>query len=483
MEATGGKLGIDAEAVTTAAQSEVPGSPPAWLRRVVDVRPGEVRAMIASTLFFFFLMSSYFAMRPIRDAVAAASGVGQLPKLFLGTLAVTLLCNPLFSWLVARIPVRRVIPISYQFFVVSFLIFYAVLRFVSAGEGSTVDVWMGRTFFVWITVFALFNTSIFWCLMADTFTSEQAKRLFGFIAVGGSFGSLGGSALTAALAPRLGAVNVLLVSAVLLELAIVTIMRWPPVVMGGAAAGQSKREADRNTDVIGGSVWSGFTHIMKSPYLLGICVFMLLYVFGSTILYFAQSELVGKLYADRTARTAVLAQIEFATQALTVITQIFFTGRIIRWLGLALALAILPAVSVLGFGVLGAMASFQVLAVFTVMRRATNFAIMNPAMEVLFTVVRREDKYKAKNVIETFVYRGGDQLSGWAYAGLAALGLTLSGISFIAVPLSVFWLGLGIWLGRRQGQMATALALQPSQEGPRHDRKLPEPSRRVSKVS
>jgi AAA family ATP:ADP antiporter len=481
VEAAGGELGIDSEAVTTPAQYEVPGSPPAWLRRIVDVRPGEVRAMIASTLFFFFLMSSYFAMRPIRDAVAAASGVGQLPKLFLGTLAVTLLCNPLFSWLVVRIPVRRVIPISYQFFVVSFLIFYAVLRFVSAGEGSTVDVWMGRAFFVWITVFALFNTSIFWCLMADAFTSEQAKRLFGFIAVGGSFGSLSGSALTAALAPRLGAVNVLLVSAVLLELAIVTIMRWPPVVVGGAG-GQSKRDTERH-EVIGGSVWSGFTHIMKSPYLLGICLFMLLYVFGSTILYFAQSELVGKLYADRTARTAVLAQIEFATQTLTVITQIFFTGRIIRWLGLAIALAILPAVSVLGFGALGAMASFQALAVFTVLRRATNFAIMNPAMEVLFTVVRREDKYKAKNVIETFVYRGGDQLSGWAYAGLAALGLTLSGISFIAVPLSLLWLGLGIWLGRRQAQMAAALALQPSQEGPRHDRALPEPSRRVSKVS
>jgi len=331
-------------------------------------------------------------------------------------------------------------------------------------------------------VFALFNTSIFWCLMADAFTSEQAKRLFGFIAVGGSFGSLSGSALTAALAPRLGAVNVLLVSAVLLELAIVTIMRWPPVVVGGAG-GQSKRDTERQAEVIGGSVWSGFTHITKSPYLLGICLFMLLYVFGSTILYFAQSELVGKLYADRTARTAVLAQIEFATQTLTVITQIFFTGRIIRWLGLAIALAILPAVSVLGFGALGAMASFQALAVFTVLRRATNFAIMNPAMEVLFTVVRREDKYKAKNVIETFVYRGGDQLSGWAYAGLAALGLTLSGISFIAVPLSLFWLGLGIWLGRRQAQMAAALSPQPSQEGPRHDRALSEPSRRVSKVS
>ena len=469
--------------MTIASHNETAEVPPSWLRRIVDVRPGEMRAMIASAVFFFFLLSSYFVLRPIRDAVAAASGVSQLPQLFLGTLAVTLLCNPLFSWLVVRFPVRRVIPISYQFFVVSFLIFYAVLRFVSAGEGSTLDVWMGRAFFVWITVFALFNTSIFWCLMADAFTSDQAKRLFGFIAVGGSFGSVTGSALTAELAPRIGAVNVLLVSSVLLELAIVTITRWPPVVTGDAVGGLSKREVDRNT-VIGGSVWSGFTQIMKSPYLLGICVFQLLYVFGSTVLYFAQSDLVGKLYADRTARTAVLAQIEFAVQTLTVFTQIFLTGRIIRWVGLAVALAILPAVSVLGFGVLGAVASFQALAVFTVLRRATNFAVMNPSMEILFTVVKREDKYKAKNVIETFVYRGGDQLSGWAYAGLAAAGLSLAGISFVTVPLSAFWLGLGIWLGRRQSQMAAAIAApSTSQEGPRHGPVVTEPSHRVSKVS
>jgi AAA family ATP:ADP antiporter len=480
--AAGRQFRDDVETVTDGTKLEADGPMHALLRRVVDVRRGEVQAMIGSALFFFFLLSSYFVMRPIRDAVAAASGVNQLPRLFLGTLTVTLLCNPLFSWLVVRFPVRRVIPISYQFFVVSFLIFYTVLRFVSSGEGSAVDIWMGRTFFVWITVFALFNTSIFWCLMADAFTSEQAKRLFGFIAVGGSFGSVLGSALTAELAPKIGAVNVLLVSAVLLELAIVTVMRWPPVVVGEAAGGASKRETDRkNAEVIGGSVWSGFTHITKSPYLLGICLFMLLYVFGSTILYFAQSDLVGKLYADRTARTAVLAQLEFATQTLTVITQIFFTGRIIRWLGLALALAVLPLVSVLGFGMLGAMATFQAFAVFSVLRRATNFAVMNPAMEVLFTVVRREDKYKAKNVIETFVYRGGDQLSSWAYAGLAALGLTLSGISFIAVPLSLFWLGLGVWLGRRQAQMAMAgPSVMPPQSDPRLDRPLPKPSFTVS---
>jgi AAA family ATP:ADP antiporter len=439
------------------------------LRRVVDVRPNEVRAMVTSFAFFFFLLSSYFVLRPIRDAVAAATGVTKLPWLFAGTLTITLLCNPLFSWLVVRFPVRRVIPISYHFFTASFLTFYAVLRFVSSGEGSTVDIWMGRAFFVWTTVFALFNTSIFWCLMADAFRSEQAKRLFGFIGVGGTLGSIIGSAVTAALAPAIGAVNMLLVSAGLLQLAVLTITRFPL----DAAAGGAR--SARRDEIIGGTVWSGFTHIAKSPYLLGICAFMLFYVFGSTVLYFAQSDLIGRLYADRTARTAILARLELVTQILTLVTQLFFTGRIIRWLGLAAALALLPAISVIGFGALGVMASFHALAVFTVLRRATNFAIMNPAMEVLFTVVRREDKYKAKNVIETFVYRGGDQLAAWAYAGLAAVGLALAGISWVAVPLSAVWVALGVWLGRRQAELnSLGLDRHHAETPPRLEQPLPD---------
>jgi ATP:ADP antiporter, AAA family len=418
------------------------------LRRVVDVQPNEVRALLASFAFFFFLLSSYFVLRPVRDAVAAASGANKLPWLFAGTLTVTLLCNPLFAWLVVRFPVRRVIPIAFHFFTASFLAFYAVLRFVSSGEGSTLDVWVGRAFFVWITVFALFNTSIFWCLMADAFRSDQAKRLFGFIGVGGTFGSIAGSAVTAALAPRLGATNLLLVSCALIQLAIVIVTRWPLETATDDGRGP------RADEIIGGTVRAAFTHITKSPYLLGICAFQLLYVFGSTVLYFAQSDLVGQLYPDRTARTAILAQLELITQILTVVTQMFFTGRIIRWVGFTVALAILPAMSVIGFGALGALASFQALAVFTVLRRATNYAIMNPSMEMLFTVVPREDKYKAKSVIETFVYRGGDQLSAWALAGLAGLGLGLAGMSWVAVPISATWVALGVWLGRQQEHRA-----------------------------
>jgi AAA family ATP:ADP antiporter len=204
-------------------------------------------------------------------------------------------------------------------------------------------------------------------------------------------------------------------------------------------------------------VWSGFTQVVKSPYLLGICAFLIFYTIGSTFLYFQQSDIVGRAYADRAARTAILARLELTAQVLTVVTQIFFTGRIIRWLGLAVTLAWLPLLSIFGFGALGAIPTFYTLAAFTVLRRSSNFALTNPAMEVLFTVVPREDKYKAKNIIETFVYRGGDQVGAWLYAGLVAIGLSLAGVSFVAVPLSAIWLGLGLWLGRRQVVMAEAL--------------------------
>jgi AAA family ATP:ADP antiporter len=270
------------------------------------------------------------------------------------------------------------------------------------------------------------------------------------------------------LATRIGAITLLLVSAALLELAVFTVMRFP-MRDGGATPMSGRKRPDRGgeggADVIGGSVWAGFTHVLKSPYLLATCGFMLLFTIGATFLYFAQSDLVGRAYADRATRTAVLAQLELAVQTLTVLTQIFLTGRIIRWLGLAAALAVLPVLSIVGFAALGAFPVFAMVAVFTVLRRGGNFAVTNPAMEVLFTVVKREDKYKAKNVIETVVYRSGDQIGGWAYRGLAALGLTLVGISYVAIPLSVVFLGLGLWLGWRQAELAQGVAPAESPAG------------------
>jgi AAA family ATP:ADP antiporter len=418
------------------------------LRRTVDVRPEEVNAMLMSFALFFFVLSGYFVLRPIRDAVAAASGVTKLPWLFAGTLTATLAFNPLFSLLVVKFPARKFVPISYQFFIANLLVFYALMRYASPGENSSVDLWTGRAFYVWTSVLSFFATSIFWCFMADIFRSEQAKRLFGFIGVGGTLGSIMGSSLTATLTPHIGPVNLLLVSAGLLECAALSVTWFPALPRIVQTDADPKEDA-----VIGGSVMNGVTSVLKSPYLLGIALFLILYSIGSTFLYFQQSDIVGRYYADRAARTTVLAQLELAAQ---VLTQIFFTGRIIRWIGLAAALAVLPIASMLGFGALGVMPVFTTLAVFTVLRRATNFSLTNPAMEVLFTVVSREDKYKAKSFIETFVYRGGDQIASLVYAGLAALGLGLAGISFTAVPVSAVWLVLGVWLGRKQVKLAAA---------------------------
>jgi AAA family ATP:ADP antiporter len=423
------------------------------LRRTVDVRDDEVASTLVSFVFFFCVLSGWFVMRPIRDAVAAASGVSKLPWLFAGTLVLTLICNPLFSALVSRFPARKFMAITFQFFVLNLVVFYLLFRTVLHAEGSVTDVWIGRAFYWWTSMFNFFVTSVFWCFMADVFRSEQAKRLFGFIGLGGTLGSIAGSAATAVLAGHTGTPNLILVSIALLEIAIATVV-WFPAQHGvaGAAAGPAG-DATRD-EVIGGSVWAGLSRVVRSPYLLGVSGFLVLYSLGSTILYFAQADIVGREYADRAARTAVLAQIELAAQVLTIVVQAFFTGRVIRWLGLAVTLALLPLVSMLGFSAMALMPIFATLAVFTVIRRGMNFALTNPAMETLFTVVSREDKYKAKSFIETFVYRGGDQLAAWTYAGLSAIGLSLAGISLTAVPVAGVWLLLGLWLGRKQAVLA-----------------------------
>ena len=438
-----------------AGDAPIGGRVHAWLAHMVDVRPDEVRPMLMAFAYFFFVLSGYFILRPIRDAVAAASGVSQLPWLFAGTLTAMLVCQPMFSALVVRFPVRRFIPITYHFFIANLLAFYALMRLAPA-DGSLANVWTGRAFFIWTSVFNLFVVSVFWCFMADIYRSGQGKRLFGFIGVGGTLGAIAGSGVTALLARQIGVVNLLLVSAALLELAVLMVILFPVRRDGGATA-VGTEQIDRAP--IGGSVWAGFTSVMKSPYLAGIAVFLILYTVGSTFLYFEQSDIVGRFYHGSAARTAVLAQIELVGQTLTVLIQMFFTGRVIRWIGLTATLAFLPVLTMLGFGALGVMPVFTALALFIVLRRASNFALTNPAMEVLFTVVPREDKYKAKSFIETFVYRGGDQIAAWTYAGLAALGLGLTGIAFAAVPMAAVWLMLGLWLGRKQAELAGEVPL------------------------
>jgi AAA family ATP:ADP antiporter len=299
-------------------------------------------------------------------------------------------------------------------------------------------------------VFSLFVPSVFWGFMADTFYSNQGKRLYGFIGVGGTLGGMFGSKFTALMATTVGTPVLMLMSVVMLEAGVQVLRHFPPSFR------QETRDRETAKRSVGGNSLAGITHVMRSPYLLGICVFMLLFTIGTTVLYFQQAEIVGAKFADRESRTAFLANIDFYVQLLTVLAQLFVSGRVIKWLGVGMTLAILPLVSVIGFSALGMYPSIALFVAFTVIRRAGNYAFANPGREVLFAVIPPEDKYKAKNFIDTFAYRSGDQIGAWSYSLLSGAGMAVSSIALIAAPMSAVWLLVALWLGRRHARMQAA---------------------------
>ncbi|MGE3616650.1 MAG: NTP/NDP exchange transporter [Gemmatimonadales bacterium] len=414
----------------------------------MEVRTDEVRTLLLSGAYFFCILSCWFIMRPIREQMGLAGGTRNLPWLYTGTLLATLVVHPPFAALVARLPRRQFIQIAYRFFLANILIFFGLFELMPEHW----QVWVGRVFFVWTSVFNLFVVSVFWAFMVDVFRTDQAKRLFGFIGVGGTLGGIAGATVTATFAQRVGPTALFLVSAVLLELAVQCVRRL---------SANQERQAGRHgaaSEVIGGQTLAGILHVARSPYLLAICLYMLLFTIGSTVLYFQQAEIAGRYYADRAAQTAFFARLDLAVNLLTLLTQTFLTGRIIKALGVPVALALLPLVSFLGFLSLGAAPTLAVFVIFQVLRRAGEYAVARPSREVLYTVVSREDKYKAKHFIDTFVYRGGDQVGAWSMRGMQALGLGLAGTAWAAAPLSVLWLGIALWLGRRQAALAAGNA-------------------------
>ena len=313
---------------------------------------------------------------------------------------------------------------------------------------------MGRAFFVWVSVFNLFVTSVFWSFMTDIFRNEQGRRMFAFIALGGTMGAISGSSVTSFFAELAGPVNLLLISVVLLELA-VWCTRWlARHVREDAPAHLRLTLVADAEEKIGGGFQAGIKHVAKSPYLLSICLFFLLFTIGSTFLYVQQGRIIDAVVTDRAARTALFARIDLAVNLITVVLQVYLTAKLVKWLGVAWTLALLPAVSVIGFLGLGVAPALAVVVVFQVLRRALNFAVARPTRELLYTVLKREDKYKAKNFIDTFVYRSGDQVGVWLEAGLTRLGLGIGGVAFVAVPVSLGWVFNALWLGRRQDRLA-----------------------------
>ena len=418
-----------------------------WLARVVNVRPGEARALLWSFAYFFCLLAGYYVLRPLRDEMGIAGGVRNLPWLFTATFVVMLAVVPVFGAVVARLPRQRFIPLVYHFFVANIAIFWLLLTF-DVGK-----LLVARVFFVWISVFNLFAVSVFWSFMADLYASEQGKRLFGFIAAGGSAGALLGPALTVWLAVPLGPVNLLIVAGLLLEVAVLCATRLETAAAG--LKSESPAEAAPAPDKgLGGGWLAGIVMVLRSPYLAGIALWVALLSLAGTFLYFQQANIVAAASDDPAVRTRIFATIDLAIGILTLLVQFLATGRLIARFGAGPAAAFLPLVFSLGFLALWLTPMLWVVIAFQAVQRAANFAISNPAREVLFTVLDREEKYKAKNVIDIVVFRGGDAVSGWLFAALRGAGLDPGAISLVTVPVTAAWLALALALGRAHDKRA-----------------------------
>jgi AAA family ATP:ADP antiporter len=405
------------------------------LRRVVDARPEEVRAMLWSFAYFFCLLSAYYILRPLRDEMGVAGGVRNLQWLFTATFVVMLAAVPFYGALVARVRRRLFIPIVYHFFVANLAAFWLLLMLDI--ERQTV----ARVFFVWISVFVLFAVSVFWSFMADLYSSEQGKRLYGFIAAGGSLGALAGPAITIGLAGATGVVNLLIVAALLLEGAVFCASRL------------QVRDETKTETAVGGGAIDGLLLVLRSPYIAGVMLWVALMSVAATFLYFEQAAIVAAASDDPAVRTRIFATVDLTVGLLTLAVQFLATGKLIARFGVGPALALVPLVFAAGFAVLAAYPLLAVVIAFQALQRTANFAISNPAREVLFTVVERDEKYKAKNVIDIVAVRGADAVGGWLFSGLRAIGTP---IALVAIGIALASLVLSVSLGRAQERRTRA---------------------------
>lgn len=406
-------------------------------RRLVTAERHEIPAVASGFVLFFLLFASYFMLRPVRESFGIAGGVDNLQWLFTGTFAATLVVVPLYGWVAARMPRRRLLPILYTF---SALILGGFATGLATDPGN---VWVARAFYIWLSVMNLFVISVAWSLMADVFDPEQGHRLFGQIAAGASLGGLAGPLLAGFLVEPIGEAGLLFLSAGLLLstlLCVRQLFAWQDRCGRRASAPPAER--------IGGSVWAGLTLIARSRYLLAISGFVLLLTTASTFLYFEQARIVEATFPDRASQVQAFASIDVAVESLTILIQLFLTGVLAKRLGVTVLLVAVPVVMMLGFSLLAVAATFPVLAAVMIVRRVGEYALVRPGREMLFTPVAVETKYKAKNAIDTLVYRGGDAIAGWTYTGIVAIATT-GAVAIAGAALAAIWAATGYLIGRR----------------------------------
>lgn len=424
--------------------------PAALLQRFANIRRDEVGPVLVAGLFFFCVLTALMVLRPAREALGMQRGIEAIRWLFVGTVVVTLLVNPVFGLLVSRFRRLAFTSATYLFFAAGLLGFHALLVLAPASIGERT----GQVFYVWFSVFNLFATMLFWALMADRFSNDQSKRLFGAIAVGGTLGAIFGPWLASVLARPFGTPALLLVAAAFLVLALCAawwLTRIGTDVGAGERGGERAGEQESPEQaVIGGSAWEGLQAVFRSPFLLAICAYVLILAVMATFIYFTRLQMVAALGTNLDMRTATFARIDMITQIATLLLQAVVTGHLMKRLGVSVTLALLPVTAALGFLGLAIVGSIAALIAFEATFRAVQRGIMRPARETLFTTVSRAERYKAKAFIDTFVYRAGDVVGAQTEGLLGRLGMGLAALAAFAVPLAMVWMALGLWLGYAQ---------------------------------
>lgn len=405
-----------------------------------DVESNELKATLVSTLFVFILMASYYILRPVRDAMASDWTDSEVSFLWNINFFVSAGIVAVYGFAVSRVRLRSIVPAMYGFFALTFVAFYFGIALLE--DRVLVD----KAFYLWVSVYALFNVSVFWTFMADTFNAGQAKRLFGIIGAGASAGALVGPAIPALFAGVLGNDTLMLIASVSLLMVIPLV--FYTYHLKATELGNAGLQADTSKAVVGGNWWQGFQAFFTNPFLLGIGVFILLYVFIGSFIYFEQKNLLEEF--SREERTQILGSIDWLVNVVTFGMAFFLTGRIVGKVGMPTALAMMPVLVAGGLLILAFAPILTVLLALQVFRRGGNYGLTRPAREMLYTRVTREERFKAKPVIDIVVYRGGDAVSGTLFAFLTdGIGLGLAAVAVVGAAISAAWGAVGIWLGKR----------------------------------
>ncbi len=420
---------------------------------IFGVKRHELVAVAWSFAYFFCVLSSYYIIRPVREEMAVGGGPNTIPLLFIGTFVTMIFATTAFGWVASRYPRRKFLPWVYLFFISNILIFWVV--FSQARDTGDDYIWLGRVFFVWLSVFNLFVVSVFWSFMADIYTREQGRRLFGFITSGGSIGAILGGVATSSLVTNIGFQNLLPISAALLLFAVLCIGRLRDWVQQ-----QHEDKADATVESskpLGGSALAGITHLLSSKYFLAIALMSLIASLLGTALYMFRAELIGAAILDPDERIRFFSNMNIAANSLATLSQMLLVKQVVTRFGIGRSLSVFPLASIIGFAVLALEPTLMAVAVLDVVRRGLGFGFAKPSTDMLYSVVTREEKYKTKNAIDTAIYRGGDVVGTWTIRLLSIVGLGIAGIAVVMVPVAVVSAVVALWLGREYKRKAIVL--------------------------